>query len=304
MADDDGPRKSSHDKTEKPRPPLQGGLRPVYRPPKQKGVGEDLQGPRPRSEDVETVPRKEFQVYAPRKRSLFPFYMLLAALAIAGAIMKFSDHTLNQGTKTPRPPYLHSKPSNLLKKDCQRLTEGLLLFQPSTTMRQGQSYFLLARLSRNPDVNITKDLDGSGFKVESASVSCKVSLTLDSQEFDAFRIENSPAGRQDAQYLLPSDFTEWRWKVTPKKSGTLHLLLYVTPILYVDGIAGGLERSVPQQARVITVTPDYAYAVWFNLQSNWIIYSVLLTAIIIPMTLWIIGKLSNPPKKRTHIGFS
>ena len=43
----------------------------------------------------------------------------------------------------------------IVKNDCQKLVDGQLLFEPSRIMRQGSSYGLFARLTRNPGVDIT-----------------------------------------------------------------------------------------------------------------------------------------------------
>src|SRR5882724_67071 len=54
------------------------------------------------------------------------------------------------------PPHRPPRIPEIVKKDCQKLVDGQLLFEPSRTMRQGQPYLLLARLIRNPGINITE----------------------------------------------------------------------------------------------------------------------------------------------------
>jgi hypothetical protein len=71
----------------------------------------------------------------------------------------------------------------------------------------------------------------------------------------------------------------------PRKHGTLHLLLYVTPMLYVDGIGEQLKQF-KQPPRLITVTPDYWYECTTFLNDHWAVLSTLLTAILIPLFLW------------------
>jgi hypothetical protein len=175
--------------------------------------------------------------------------------------------------------------AEIVKKDCQKLVDGELLFEPSKSMRQGQSYSVFARLSRSPGINITEGLDGSGFVIVRERVSCKVSMSLDSEEPKAFIIEKVPADRKDEQFLEPNKFSQWDWRVTPQKHGTLHLLLYVTPLLYVEDIGEALKQF-RQPPRIITVTPDYLYGFGVFLKDNWVIISGLLTAIIIPLLLW------------------
>jgi hypothetical protein len=174
---------------------------------------------------------------------------------------------------------------DIVKQDCQKLVDGSLLFEPYKIMRQGQPYFMFARLSKNPAVSLTEGLNGSDFVIVTERVSCKVSMELDSQEQNAFTIEKVPEGRKDDQLLEADRFAEWDWRVTPRKHGEFHLLLFVTPMLYVDGVGEGLTRN-PQAPRVITVTPDYLYESTQYLKNNWTIIGGLLTAIFIPLFLW------------------
>lgn len=51
-------------------------------------------------------------------------------------------------------------------------------------------------------------------------------MKLASQEPDAFKIESMPPDRPDELTLLAGHVDQWDWRVTPLKSGTLHLLLY------------------------------------------------------------------------------
>jgi hypothetical protein len=209
-------------------------------------------------------------------------------------------------TPAPFPPSPTPDIADVAKKDCQHLVEGQLVFAPRATMRQGQSYALSARLGRGPDTHITVGLSGP-VVIENTQVSCMVSMTLDSQEPEAFRVENIPAGRKDDQILIENSFAQWDWRVTPKKAGTLHLLLYVTPMLYVDGVGQGLKQF-PQPPRIITVSPDRVYATKQVLITYWAVWTVLLTAIIIPTFVWIVRKMKarreiKAQAKKTPPGF-
>jgi hypothetical protein len=184
----------------------------------------------------------------------------------------------------PGTPWENDVPE-IVKKDCQKLVDGQLVFEPSRTMRQGTAYPVFARLSRGSGVNITEGLDGLHIVIAKERVSCKVSMSLDSEEPSAFFIDTVPAGRRDDQFLEPDKFSQWDWRVTPRKHGPLHLLLYVTPMLYVDGIGEQLKQF-KQPPRVITVTPDYLYEFGEFLWAKWPLLSVLLTAVLIPLFLW------------------
>jgi hypothetical protein len=199
------------------------------------------------------------------------------------------------------------KVPEIVKQDCQKLVEGQLLFEPSKTMQQGKPYPVFARLTRSAGVDITAGLQGSEFVIVKERVSCKVSMSLDSQEPGGFVIDKVPADRPNAQLLEPDTFTQWDWRVTPRKHGSLHLLLYVTPMLYVDGIGEGL-KEFPQSPRIITVTPDYVYESTLFVKENWTIISGLLGAVIIPLFLWFRNEIITWCKKRfgrkKRVGFT
>jgi hypothetical protein len=201
----------------------------------------------------------------------------------------------------PMSPYV----PDIIKQDCQHLVEGQLVFAPLATMRQGEGCLVSARLGRGTDTNIRSGLDGGTFIIENTKVSCMVSMTLDSQEASAFKIENSPTGRPDEQFLLPNQFAEWNWHVTPLKHGVLHLLLYVTPVLYVDGIGRGL-KLIPQPPRVIKVTPDYLYQFWSVVSANWAVSGTVFTAVIIPLVIWLTTRFKrrrDANRRRRPAGF-
>jgi hypothetical protein len=234
-------------------------------------------------------------------------YSILVQIAILALVVAASVFYQKYAKNTSLSTYINAPPSppssqgqeipEIVKKDCERLVDGQLLFEPSKTMRQGKSYPVFARLSRNPGVNITEGLDGSKFVIVKEKVSCKVSMSLDSQEPQAFFIEKLPTGRKDEQILEPDTFSQWDWRVTPKKHGTLHLLLYVTPLLYVEGIGEAL-KEFKQPPRIITVTPDYLYESGAFLKENWVIISGLLTVVFIPLFLWFRAGIIDWFKKR------
>jgi hypothetical protein len=111
-------------------------------------------------------------------------------------------------------------------------------------------------------------------------------MQLAPEEPAAFTIQEVPTGRRTDQFLEPDKFSQWDWRVTPEKHGTLHLLLYVTPMLYVEGINEPLPKNFGTPPKVITVTPDYLYELKTFVKENWMIISVLLTAVFIPLFLW------------------
>jgi len=239
--------------------------------------------------------RPKRKIYALMQGTL----LIICGLAVAAVVFyTISAIKYDQTKNTSPPPTMNNDESQeevkdevppsipeIVKKDCQKLAEGQLLFDPSRTMRQGKPYSVFAQLTRSAGVDITAGLEGSEFIIVKEHVSCKVSMSLDSQEPGAFLVDKVPAGRPDAQLLEPDTFTQWDWRVTPRKHGSLHLLLYVTPMLYRDEVGEGLQKF-RQPPRVITVTPDYFYEFTRFVKENWTIISGLLGALFIPVFLW------------------
>jgi hypothetical protein len=132
-------------------------------------------------------------------------------------------------------------------------------------------------------------------------------MSLDSEESNAFTIEKVPADRRDDQVLEPDKFSQWDWRVTPKKHGALHLLLFVIPMLYVDGVGEQL-KEFKQPPRVITVTPDYFYESIQTVKDNWAIFSVLLVTLFIPFFVWLrkvaIDRKERRLAERKEFGFN
>lgn len=237
-------------------------------------------------------------------------YALIIAVVVLGAQVGL---IVIRSTRQVHPAWpagwLHQVPppkdhEEIMRKECQHLTDGKLIFQPTQTMRQGVSYLVEARVGRGASADLTKDLEGSNFKIENTKASCKVAMLLTSQEESAFNIRKSPPDRQEDQYILADSYAQWQWNVLPKKSGTLHLRIYVAPVLYVNGIFDGMERYVPLAPRVITVTPDYVFAIRSNLEDHWSIYSVVMNAVAIPLVLWGIKKLRDQRQPRRIHGFN
>lgn len=232
--------------------------------------------------------------------------VILALLCICGlaciylwTIFQRTRQSPTSSNESKSPIVIKKDIPEVVKKDCQHLVEGELVFAPLATMRQGKPYIVSARLSRGNVTNITSGLDKGTIIIETTQVSCMVSMALDSQESRGFRIENVPEGRKDEQILLPNTFSQWDWRATPLKHGTLHLLLYVTPTIYVDGVGQGLLQF-PQSPRLITVLPDYVFEIESFAVANWAIWATLITVIFVPLFLWLIRKFKSVREEKRH----
>lgn len=188
-----------------------------------------------------------------------------------------SASDLNQ----PKPKPNLSPQEEIHMEDCVHLVEGQLLFQPETSMKEGVTYQVFARMTRNPNVNIAKGLNASDIRIETTKASCNVSMYLKSGEPDAFDID--PKADAPIQHLIEANgYTQWDWTVTPTKSGQHHLLLYVTPLLWVQGINQWGNEGFPQAPRLISVKIDYWYASKNVILKYSAIWLVLLTALALP----------------------
>ncbi|MFZ0746587.1 MAG: Flp family type IVb pilin [Terracidiphilus sp.] len=198
---------------------------------------------------------------------------------------------LNQQSPThvsparPHPPKqtrIHGTPlAESLKKDCEQFVKGQLLFEPNKEMTEGESYPVFARISRNPGVNIARDLDSSTVRIERAEVSCLVSMRLDSEEENAFDIQKSPPNRPDELFVDKNNYTEWDWHVMPKRSGTLHLRLFVSPRLRVDDGSEPLPpEAFAQPPRIITVQSDRVYEAKRIFVDHWGAWLTLVSTVV------------------------
>ena len=183
----------------------------------------------------------------------------------------------------PSAPALSQDDQNRLQ-DCLHTVEGQLLFQPQASMVQGKTYPLFARITRNPNVNIAKGLDTSNLRVETATASCNVSMQLKSEEPDAFLIDPPDATNQ---FVQASDYAQWNWSVTPKNFGNFHLLLSVTPKLWMPEMKQWLNVEHAEPPREIVVKVAYGYEGWYLLRTYWEIWAGL-TAGLVALVGWII----------------
>jgi hypothetical protein len=174
-------------------------------------------------------------------------------------------------------------------------------------MKEGQPYRVFARIARDQNVNIAKDLDLGTIRIDSAQVSCQVSMELQGQEPEAFEV-SPPSGTPYLQFIDKTDFTEWQWRVIPKRSGTLHLLLKVMPYVYVEGVNEWMKKDFNEPPRVITVQADRMFELKNLIVKYWFIWSVLLTVILVPAGIagwkWIKDAVKTAREKRKARGFA
>jgi hypothetical protein len=115
-------------------------------------------------------------------------------------------------------PYLHFQVEEEARK---ALKPGQIAFNHPTEMKLGETEKVIARISGDLQRDITEGL-GANLETAKLEVSTFMKATLTGSDFTI-----EPSAEQK-QMLLKGRIAEWRWDVTPKKSGkkTLELTVY------------------------------------------------------------------------------
>ena len=112
----------------------------------------------------------------------------------------------------------------LIDEALRELPTGNILFNPPKEMEVGDMELVEVRITQNITENLTEGLEGRGDPlINETKVSTSMIVRLTGKNF---KIDP----QNGAEQLIESDkYTEWRFYVTPSKSGiqTLHLTYYV-----------------------------------------------------------------------------
>jgi hypothetical protein len=118
----------------------------------------------------------------------------------------------------------------LIDKALEELPTGKILFNPPKEMKVGDTELVEVRITQNISEDLTKGLKGRGDPlINETTISTYMKVRLTGMNFDI-----DP--QNGATQIIESDkYTEWRFHVTPLKSGiqTLRLTYYV--ILSIPG---------------------------------------------------------------------
>ena len=130
--------------------------------------------------------------------------------------------------------------------------EGHLLYKIPLVMNQNESVACLVRIAVEKKallkyIEVTEDVRQSG--LEKISDVMQVEL-VDPTMSDAFQIN---AINESEQLILKKGYTEWRFNVTPLKSGVFPLLLKVAVLILVNGKERKREITLEKEIQVTTV---------------------------------------------------
>ena len=130
--------------------------------------------------------------------------------------------------------------------------EGHLLYKIPLVMNQNESMACLVRIAVEKKallkyIEVTEDVRQSG--LEKISDVMQVEL-VDPTMSDAFQIN---AINEPEQLILKKGYTEWRFNVTPLKSGVFPLLLKVAVLILVNGKERKREITLEKEIKVTTI---------------------------------------------------
>jgi len=177
-----------------------------------------------------------------------------------------------------------------LRQAWAEMKEGLIAYNPTSSMRQGHAEEVIVRIMREPLAN-----PAEGFReapaVERLRTSGSMSARLEGDP-DEFRI--TPIS--SAQQALVGPHTDWIWTVMPLKAGDRSLYLHVAARIYLSNGENGAKDVLVKSAK-IRVEVD---SVWFaaNLaKEHW--QYILASPILLGLISWIYSKWPRKNKSRS-----
>jgi hypothetical protein len=161
-------------------------------------------------------------------------------------------------------------------------TMGIMSYNVPEKLRVNQWSTIKLRISRSDDSQsilfgripiIDTNRSNDMVVIESILVSEQMSAKLWG-DIDVFDIESPNLGRQD---ILERGYTEWTWRIRPKKSGRYYLKMIITQ--------GERDMIVYEKIIEVISNPTWSFSVWF---SKW--WQPIFTIIIIPLIIPILNR--------------
>lgn len=148
-----------------------------------------------------------------------------------------------------------SKPSEIesssinkeLEEEIEHLSIGKILFNPPEEMIERIKERVEVRISQNIAEDLAQGLKGRGIpQIEAINISTVMTADLSG---DTFKIKSLSKTEQP---VLPSEYAQWEWDVTPQKSGQQVLQLSISASIYLDRF-GEKKKSLPVMEKEIFV---------------------------------------------------
>lgn len=182
----------------------------------------------------------------------------------------------------------------MIADEAKKLRDSSILFNPPSEMREQKTEIIEARIAWQ-DIAAARDqpFQGSGPVQETPlKISEIMTVTLIGDD-DAFRIQ--PIGEAE-QVIAGKPYGEWKWHVTPLKSGNQKLTLIAEAKILLEG-RGEKPFYYKTLDRPIIVHVDHWFTLKNFISNNW---QWLWAVVIVPLVglLWGLRR-----KKRRKAGF-
>ena len=195
---------------------------------------------------------------------------------------------------TPIPPTpVVSDPRILVQNELNTLTQGLLAFNPPTTMTVGEVARVEVRIQSGPlSVTttrvLTEGLPGTGIAtVEPISTYTFMKARLIGDSFDITPLT-------EAEQIVSGDgYTQWSWDVLPKEAGSRTLNLIVSVRIKIPGYADE-TKDFPVKAKAINVQVNFPYSAGQFIAGNW---PLLAAIILLPLAVLVYRQVSGRAQK-------
>ena len=148
------------------------------------------------------------------------------------------------------------------------LPPGQIAYAPQREMRQGVESSVTARVGRGqvPGLQAGVPAEEGKVEVQPIQVSMKMTARLEYDETEFKVIPKEPSEK------VLVDMVEWRWRVTPLKTGLRHLNLRLTgQVKLPDGSQGSMDVPVKEAVISVRVNPSYLVGRFVGQNWQWII---------------------------------
>ena len=172
------------------------------------------------------------------------------------------------------------------------MARGVAVFNYSRTMNIADTKDVAVVISLSDRLEqLKRDLHTVGYEAVGANidVSNRMEVVLSSPGMLSRGFHITPLGSA-TQAVSAATRTEWRWAITPRRSGTSRVVVVITALLDVDGHE--TPRTVTTLTGDIAVDATLRQAIWTFWLANWG-WLIGMVAIIGPIIGWCVGRKSS-----------
>jgi hypothetical protein len=184
-------------------------------------------------------------------------------------------------------------PAQVVANALASLEQGRLLYNPPTEMKFSETERVEARISLNPEEDLTENLQGSGQPIEeSIPVTNFMKVQLKGQAFEITALNS------EEQVVVSPGYTQWSWDVTPQKSGDQSLVLTVSARVKIPDYPDETkDLQVVERVIQVQVSPGRAALNFIEQNLGWIAPIILSACVAAIGWAWRRRKTKiNPPE--------